>query len=145
MKSIITVLCLFGSHAYSQDALLIGGKPAKGGEFPASVYTSIGNSRCSATLVGDRALIIAAHCANDGARAAFSVGANHYSAVCTRANEYRSNNTADWALCFVDRPVTGILFEQVNTDPKILSMGNTKSDLNLLSKKNVSPSAIWLS
>ena len=50
MKSIITVLCLFGSHAYSQDALLIGGKPAKGGEFPASVYTSIGNSRCSATL-----------------------------------------------------------------------------------------------
>ena len=91
--------------------MLIGGKAVDGAEWPASVYTHAGSSSCSATLVGERVLFMAAHCMSNGGGVTFSAHANAYKATCFHHPEYKKNETADWALCLVDRPVTGILFE----------------------------------
>jgi hypothetical protein len=94
-----------------QSPMLIGGKAADPKEWPASVYAKAGSSACSATLVGERTLFMAAHCMNDGGQVSFTAHANAYKARCSHHPEYRSNDTADWALCLVDRPVTGVPFE----------------------------------
>lgn len=95
------------------EPALIGGKPAESAQWQASVYARSGNASCSATLVGDRVLFMAAHCMADGGKVTFSAHANQYSATCAHHPEYRTNQTADWALCLVDRPVTGVEFENL--------------------------------
>lgn len=94
-----------------QSPMLIGGKPADPAEWPASVYAKAGSSACSATLVGERTVFMAAHCMDNGATISFNAHANAYKGRCTHHPEYRGNDTADWALCLVDRPVTGVPFE----------------------------------
>ena len=98
------------------DPNLIGGEPADPKDWPASVYASMSGSRCSATVVGERVLLIASHCVRDGGAASFSVGANQYTSRCTHHPDYRRDSTADWALCLVDRVVTGTKFESVAVD-----------------------------
>lgn len=99
--------------------MLIGGKPADAAEWPASVYARAGSSACSATLVGDRVLFIASHCVANGGQVTFSAHANNYTARCNQHPEYRKNATADWSLCLVDRPVTGVAFEVMGVDEKL--------------------------
>lgn len=111
-----------------QSPTLIGGKAADPAEWPASVYTKMSNgAACSATLVGDRVLFMAAHCMADGAQVTFTAHANNYKARCAHHPEYkggRGNSTADWAMCLVDRPVTGIPFEVLGTN-QLLSLQQT--------------------
>jgi hypothetical protein len=102
---------------------LISGKPADPEEWPASVYARMQNAACSATLIGERVLLIASHCVKNGEKVSFSAHANNYTAKCTHHPEYdRGDVTADWALCLVERPVTGVLFESLGVDEK-LSIG----------------------
>lgn len=111
-----------------QRPTLINGEPAEPKDWPASVYASSNGGACSATLVGDRALFLAAHCMNNGAAISFSAGANRYTGRCTHYPGYRSGswpgNTQDFALCFLDRPVTGVPFESFGFDVK-LAAGDT--------------------
>lgn len=103
--------------------LLIRGLAAEPSEWPASVYATTGNASCSATLVGDRVLFMAAHCMGNGGSVSFTAHANAYKARCAHHPEYKNgkgNKTADWALCLVDRPVTGVPFEVVATDKTLL-------------------------
>lgn len=96
---------------------LIGGRTADPKDWPASMYASMGNGRCTSTLVGEQTLLIAAHCVDEGAKATFRLGAVVYSSVCIHSPDYASgNSTADWALCVVDKAVTGVEFEIVNQD-----------------------------
>lgn len=103
---------------------LINGTPADPKDWPASVYASMGNSRCSATVVGERVLLIAAHCVSSNSRANFSVGPNSYQSTCSYSSQYPANATADWALCVINKPVTGIVFEVVNQDPNLVKVGD---------------------
>lgn len=96
--------------------MLINGKPANAADWPASVYATAGNAACSATLVGERVVIMASHCMDDGGQISFSAHANNYTATCTHHPAYTSNITADWALCLVDRPVTGVAFENLGVN-----------------------------
>lgn len=96
-----------------QSPMLIGGKAADPEDWPASVYAKAGNSACSATLVGDRVLLVASHCVSNGGSMTFTAHANSYKAACTHHPEYKKNATADWTLCLVDRPVTGVAFENL--------------------------------
>lgn len=112
----LVALCLFlcaflSSIALSQvttehQPALIGGKVANPADWPASPW--VGN--CSSTIVGPSTLLIAAHCI-DRASVSFTIGTTRYSAACTIHPEYRSNYRADWALCQVSSPVTGVPFE----------------------------------
>lgn len=104
--------------------MLINGVPAEPGDFPASVYARAGNAACSATIVGERVLFMASHCMVNGGVVTFSAHANSYSARCTHHPEYSTNSTADWALCLIDRPVTGIPFEVLGVHES-LEVGDT--------------------
>jgi hypothetical protein len=92
--------------------VLIGGVVADPNEFKASPW--VGN--CTGAIVGERVLFTAAHCVSNGGTKSFSIGTTRYNSKCTHHPEYRGNSTADFAVCLIDKPVTGDLeFEQVAT------------------------------
>jgi len=105
------------------DPALIGGRPADPKDWQASVYASMNNSRCSATIIGPQVLIIASHCVAHGGRASFSVGPNRYTSVCSRSPLYRRGTDHDLALCKIDKPVEGIKYEVINTDEDLIQEG----------------------
>jgi hypothetical protein len=102
---------------------LIGGVVANPTEYTASVRISSGNSSCTATVVGKRTVITAAHCVSNGGTIRFAAAGKNYSAACSHHQNYRQNSTADWALCKTNADVTGIAFEIVNTKPDLLKQG----------------------
>lgn len=128
------------------DPTLIGGEPAPEGVYPASLYASMGGSRCTATVVGSKVLLIAAHCVNDGGTAQVTTGGKRYSFKCTHHSAYVKqawtqhtknlkgegeftdvelvNATADWALCKSTEEVTGIKYEKIATDLSLLKVGD---------------------
>lgn len=108
-----------------QKPALIGGRPAVPADWPASVYISIGGGRCSATLIGYRTLLTAAHCVKDGGQVLFSINPNRYNAKCKHHPDYAKDKTADWALCLVSREVPGVPLETVLTDPAGLKRNQT--------------------
>lgn len=147
------ILLLLLLSVLAQGAKLINGTPSDLKDWPASVYASMGNSRCTATVIGEKVLLIAAHCVANGGTASFKAGGQAYTAKCTHAAQYShaaweaqdkalkegakfeveqqevvekvaGNATADWALCVVNKPVTGILFETVNQDPDLHKIGD---------------------
>lgn len=101
------------AKAFGVEPALIGGTPADPEKWPASVYARMGNSACSATVVGERVLLIASHCVSNGGTARFNVGANAYSAVCAHTAGYPRNSTYDWSVCLIDRKVDGVPYEVV--------------------------------
>lgn len=104
---------------------LIGGEPADRTEFPATVYSSSSGGSCTATVVGPRALIIAAHCVGNGKSVRFKIGGKTYTgANCIHSGLYRNNKTADWALCKINTTVTGIPYEVINTSDKLVKKGD---------------------
>lgn len=104
--------------------VLIGGRAADPKDWPASMYADLGGARCTATIVGERVLLIAAHCVSNGGTAQFNAGGQTYRATCTHSRDYAGNATADYAACEIDRAVTGVPFEHVNTDEKLVKVGD---------------------
>ena len=98
------------------DITLINGEPVDPKDMPASVYASSGSSSCSSTVVGEKTLLSAAHCMNNGGTVSFKLGGKTYKGSCTHHPDYKRNQTADWALCELDKPVTGIKFESLLID-----------------------------
>jgi hypothetical protein len=99
---------------------VIGGRPARTQDWPASFYSEAQGARCTATLVGPRALLLAAHCVGNAQEAAIEVDGQQVSGKCTHAREYRDgagDPSADYALCRLSRPAEGIKFESVSLDP----------------------------
>lgn len=135
MKKFVLIAALIAEVAVAQGLqtpyrddvgpTLIGGVPANPAEWPASVYARMGNGACSATVIGERSLLIASHCVSNGGAASFTVGGNAYGSVCTHAPGYPANSTYDWSLCLISRPVTGIKYESVALANPGVSIGKT--------------------
>jgi hypothetical protein len=109
---------------------LIGGREAKSADWPASFYSeaAANGSRCTATLVGPRALLLAAHCVGNGEEVAIEFRGAAFSGTCTHAEDYKNGTgdpSADYALCLMAKPVSGIKFETVNLDPARIKIGNS--------------------
>lgn len=102
---------------------LIGGRPADPAEWPASVYASMGDSKCTATVIGEKVLLIAAHCVGNGRNATFPAGGGQYVAACTHHPNYASDSTSDYALCKTVAVIANIQYERVQTDPSVLAVG----------------------
>jgi hypothetical protein len=93
------------------DHELIGGTIADPADWPASPRLN----NCSSTIVGPNTMLTAAHCVSNGASKSFTIKGVSYTATCTHHNSYRSNSTADWALCYTSKAIEGITFETIAT------------------------------
>lgn len=111
MKRWLLAFSLVAGTASAQDQELIGGTVADPAEWPASPW--VGN--CSSTLVGPKVLLTAAHCVGNGGTKTFTINEVRYSGTCTHHASYRSNSTADWALCLLTAEVPDVPFEAIAT------------------------------
>jgi len=97
---------------------LRGARVADPRNWPASFYTQSVGGSCTASIVGDRVLLTAAHCVANGAAVTLRKGGATYRAMCEHAPQYQGGSasgiTADYALCALDRPVPGVPAERVN-------------------------------
>jgi len=112
------VLLSGNSRGFDIFPTLINARVADPTQFPASVWTR----GCTATVVGERVVFIAAHCVSGSI--SFTVGPTRYTASCSRAREYSGNSTADYALCQTDKTVVGIPYERINIDPSRFRVGD---------------------
>lgn len=107
MLKFFLLAAIFTSLQAQQDQTLIGGNPVPKDSFDAVVYISMGSGRCSATVIGDRVLITAAHCARGGQRISFSHNKNRYTAICEGHPSYPRQDY-DVSLCLIDKPVVDV-------------------------------------
>jgi hypothetical protein len=104
---------------------LQGGREAKSEDWPASFY-SMSGKRCTATLVGPRTLLLAAHCVGNRKKAAVTVDRIEYVGPCTHAAEYKDgagDDSADYALCKLDKEIPDITFETISSNAKRPKLG----------------------
>lgn len=97
---------------------LINGTAVKAGTWKEVVYIKSSGGACSATLVGPKVLITAAHCATTGSTVTFSLDGKKYSAKMTRSNLYPSQD--------LDINVGIIDSEVANVHPKTIGGKATK-------------------
>lgn len=112
------------THALFANSRLINGTPANKADWPVSVYASMSQSRCSATLVGPQTLLIAAHCVKDAGTASFTLTNRRISTKCKHSPNYATDSTADWALCYTASAITGVTFENLNYDLARIKVGD---------------------
>jgi hypothetical protein len=99
-----TTLACGNKNKTPDDPTLINGEPVKPGMFPEVVYISMGNGRCTATLVSPTALITAAHCAKGGESVSFMHKQNRYQARCYGHPKYPQIDV-DVSVCKLERPI----------------------------------------
>lgn len=98
------------------------GVPTGPSKWPATLVSSSALGACTATIIGPRTVLTAAHCVNDGA--SMIVGSKTVS--CKRHKDYNSQlYTSDIALCISSSDFATSKFERLNTSPAIPPAGST--------------------
>jgi hypothetical protein len=101
---------------------LINGREALVGEFPEVVYITTGGARCTATLIGAKVLLTAAHCGRSGDTTSFQIGQTVYSATLTRSPVYQEGNASadhDIAVGLIENEISGVKFASVGGEAKV--------------------------
>lgn len=106
---------------------LIGGHEDKSHQYPEVVYVNNYFSACTATLIGERVLLLASHCAADNTYIqSDKSGKQTFAAQCHHAPIDKAPDL-DFALCLIDRDVYGpfakIGNEELKIDDRIVLMG----------------------
>ena len=121
-----TKLALFAATSIAIGSIvptLIGGKPAPKDKYPSTVRIFSGGGSCTATLIGPKVLLTAAHCVDDGGSVRFDYkGSSVNSKACKHHDGYSDNTTKDFALCEV--PALTGKWETINTNHKLVSKGD---------------------
>lgn len=77
---------------------LIGGREAREGELPISVFIQ----NCTASVVGPNVILTAGHCRSSGSDVSFIIGRTRHSGTCTRHPNFNNNSLDnDFTLCKV--------------------------------------------
>lgn len=93
---------------------LINGTPVNPRDFP-GVLRMVTGGTCTAALIGPSTVLFAAHCLGNNRRISFRAGGQTVRGLCTTAPGYDpSIHHQDWALCLLQRRVSGIIFETVD-------------------------------
>ena len=111
------------------DFDLIGGVVVSPEQFPATLYTrNFRNngtiSKCTGTVVGEKTLLIAAHCVEQKGKIEIAVKGKKYNGICDRNPTYNTSHTADYALCLMEKKIEGIAYENLNDDPSYVKIGD---------------------
>lgn len=119
----------FVSLDVSAKVQVYNGTPADGKDWPATMVSR--PSGCTATMIGPRVMLTAAHCVENGASVMFFIAGRTRTATCTHHEKYTAAydnaptganwaaTSADYAVCVVpeaDR-VSGVLLEVVGAGP----------------------------
>jgi hypothetical protein len=106
---------------------VIGANPADPTSWPATfVFRNVEGGGCTATAVGQRVVLTAAHCVEDAAKAWISVRGVSAELTCSSHPAYPADISADFSLCLVAKelPKPGAGFERVNgTEPAAPAQG----------------------
>jgi hypothetical protein len=106
---------------------VLGANPAKKGDWPATfVFRNETGAGCTATAIGPRAILTAAHCMRDMSTAAVLTETQDLTITCSHHPKYQGDISADFALCLVNSDLPkfgGVGFEKVNTDPGLVAKG----------------------
>lgn len=102
---------------------LIGGTVPQADEFPASFASRQSGSGCTATLLSENVLQLAAHCVGNGRTAQIVSNGTTYTGTCTHAPGYQGDATADWALCKMSAAVDRAFYEKVLQDGSKIQVG----------------------
>jgi hypothetical protein len=97
-------------------------------DWPASFYADFtGNGQpasCTATLLGPRSLLTAAHCIANGGQVGFTRENQSYAGQCEQAKPgYQSPESPDWAMCLIN-PEVPVRYETVSLDLNVLRRDN---------------------
>jgi len=86
------------------------------------VFESADGTQCTATAVGARTLLTAAHCFHGSSTGTIMLGTELAQVSCERHKDYPTNAWADFSLCYAEStlaaPDRG--FEVINVDPAVL-------------------------
>lgn len=108
--SLVTALPLFAVS-------IIGGVPVEEGQFTQVLELHSENAICTATLVGPRTILTAAHCATSHL-ATFKVGDRTYTAELVRSPEYPTKDH-DIAVGIVSEKVVGVVPATIGGEAKV--------------------------
>lgn len=98
-------------------------EPADPLQWLASFFSWSDRFECTSTLIGPQTLLTAAHCVGPGKEANIVVAGITYTGACRHHPDYPADPSADYALCRMSKPVPGIPYESINTDPNALKVG----------------------
>ncbi len=110
LAGLFSLLCAFFAFSGQNAAAgsrLINGTPVPAGTWKEVVRIRSDGAGCTATVVGPRAIITAAHCAKTGGTATFTIDGVNYSAVMTRSPVYPGQDH-DVSLGIVTPEIKGI-------------------------------------
>lgn len=97
------------------DGQVIGGQKANPSAWPATlIFRSADGSGCTATLVGPRALLTAAHCVPDGGSASIAFRSASIPARCDHHPNYAANYKEDYAMCRLESEARLDQYERIN-------------------------------
>jgi hypothetical protein len=107
---------------------VIEGETVEPSAFPASYFASMadipGVPRCTATLVGPKALLTAAHCVGEGQAVSIDLGATTYGGPCHHhPGRLKGVASADLALCALTEAPNAGLPEAISLSPSNVKKG----------------------
>lgn len=101
------------------EAQIVGGSLLKRAEWPATLNFALNAGNvCTATLIGPRVVLTAAHCLDDGAKATVELANRNIAIECNHHPDYdKVSLEADIALCHATNDIPFNAFERVSFEP----------------------------